>query len=74
MHEWPGRCRRDAAFDGVASRVVVLGDHQHERAHHIHVVLAGIGFMRHATVANVVMMGLGIWLTGYQVAGYIAST
>lgn len=31
-------------------------------------------FMRQATVANVVMMGLGIWLTGYQVAGYIAST
>lgn len=31
-------------------------------------------FMRQATVANVVMMGLGIWLTAYQVAGYIAST
>lgn len=31
-------------------------------------------FMRQATVANVVMMGLGIWLTGYQIAGYIAST
>lgn len=31
-------------------------------------------FMRQATVANVVMMGLGIWLTGYQVAGFIAST
>lgn len=31
-------------------------------------------FMQQSTVANVVMMGLGIWLTGYQVAGYIAST
>ncbi|MFN4202637.1 MAG: HupE/UreJ family protein [Tabrizicola sp.] len=31
-------------------------------------------FMRQATVANVVMMGLGIWLTGYQIAGFIAST
>lgn len=31
-------------------------------------------FMRQATVANLVMMGLGIWLTGYQVAGYLAST
>ena len=31
-------------------------------------------FMRQATVANVVMMGLGIWLTGCQVAGFIAST
>jgi len=31
-------------------------------------------FMQQATVANVVMMGLGIWLTAYQVAGYIAST
>lgn len=31
-------------------------------------------FMRQATVANLVMMGLGIWLTGYQIAGFIAST
>jgi len=31
-------------------------------------------FMQQSTVANVVMMGLGIWLTGYQIAGYIAST
>jgi hypothetical protein len=31
-------------------------------------------FMRQATIANLVMMGLGIWLTGYQIAGYIAST
>lgn len=31
-------------------------------------------FIQQATVANVVMAGLGIWLTGYQVAGYIAST
>ena len=31
-------------------------------------------FMRQAAVANLVMMGLGIWLTAYQVAGYIAST
>lgn len=31
-------------------------------------------FMRQATVANLVMMGLGIWLTGYQIAGYMAST
>lgn len=31
-------------------------------------------FMRQATVANVVIMGLGIWLTFNQVAGYIAST
>ncbi len=32
------------------------------------------GFMRQATVANLVMIGLGIWLTGHQIAGYIAST
>ena len=31
-------------------------------------------FMRQAAIANVVMMGLGIWLTFIQVAGYIAST
>ncbi|QDA36826.1 HupE/UreJ family protein [Paracoccus liaowanqingii] len=31
-------------------------------------------FLRQATIANVVMMGLGIWLTFNQVAGYIAST
>jgi len=31
-------------------------------------------FMRQATVANLVMMGLGIWLTGYQIAGFIASS
>jgi hypothetical protein len=31
-------------------------------------------FMRQATIANLVMMALGIWLTGYQIAGYIAST
>lgn len=31
-------------------------------------------FMRQATIANVVMMVLGIWLTINQVAGYIAST
>ena len=31
-------------------------------------------FMRQATIANLVMMGLGIWLTGYQIADYIAST
>ncbi len=31
-------------------------------------------FMQQATVANVVMMGLGILLTGQQIAGYIVST
>ena len=31
-------------------------------------------FLRQATIANVVMMVLGIWLTFNQVAGYIAST
>lgn len=31
-------------------------------------------FMRQAAIANVVMMGLGIWLTFNQVAGYLAST
>lgn len=31
-------------------------------------------FMRQATVANVIMIGLGLWLTGIQVAGYLAST
>ncbi|WFE77296.1 HupE/UreJ family protein [Roseinatronobacter sp. S2] len=31
-------------------------------------------FMRQATIANIVMMGLGIWLTAHQVAGYFAST
>ena len=31
-------------------------------------------FLRQASIANVVMMGLGIWLTFNQVAGYIAST
>lgn len=31
-------------------------------------------FMRQATVANLIMIGLGLWLTGVQVAGYLAST
>lgn len=31
-------------------------------------------FMRQATVANLIMIGLGLWLTGIQVAGYFAST
>lgn len=31
-------------------------------------------FLRQASIANVVMMALGIWLTFNQVAGYIAST
>jgi hypothetical protein len=31
-------------------------------------------FMQQSTVANLVMMGLGVLLTFYQVAGYIAST
>lgn len=31
-------------------------------------------FMRQATVANLIMIGLGVWLTGIQVAGYLAST
>ncbi len=30
-------------------------------------------FMQQSIVANLVMMGLGLWLTGYQVAGYLAS-
>jgi hypothetical protein len=31
-------------------------------------------FMRQATVANLIMIGLGLWLTGIQVAGYMTST
>ena len=32
------------------------------------------GFMRQATVANIIMVGLGFLLTYQQIAGYIAST
>jgi hypothetical protein len=31
-------------------------------------------FMRQASVANIIMVGLGVLLTYQQIAGYIAST